>query len=135
MKLPILLLAVLLPISRNSSSELNSTLPESVSMLQLIANPDKFDGKQVGVIGFLRLEFEGNELFLHQDDCTYGIAKNGIEVNVNSTMKADAAELNMHYVLLVGTFNATKPGYVSMSSGSISALGARQWPPHEWQPK
>ena len=32
----------------------------SVSVIQLIATPDRFDGKRVQVIGFLKFEFEGN---------------------------------------------------------------------------
>jgi len=33
--------------------------PTDVTLIQLIANPEKFDGKLIRVIGFLRLEFEG----------------------------------------------------------------------------
>lgn len=36
---------------------------ESVSLVQLIANPDKFDDKPVLVMGFLRLEYEGNATY------------------------------------------------------------------------
>jgi hypothetical protein len=33
--------------------------PENATLVQLIADPQKFDGKLIQVIGFLRLEFEG----------------------------------------------------------------------------
>jgi hypothetical protein len=39
-----------------------------VSLIQLIANPESYDGKKVRIIGFLRLEFEGDALYLHQVD-------------------------------------------------------------------
>lgn len=42
----------------------SQTEPLHVSLIQLIANPEKYDGKQVAVVGFLRLEFEGNALYL-----------------------------------------------------------------------
>jgi hypothetical protein len=31
--------------------------PTDVTLVQLIANPEKFDGRLIRVIGFLRLEF------------------------------------------------------------------------------
>ena len=47
---------------------LKAQAPIDVTLVQLIANPEKFDGKQIRVIGFLRLEFEGNVLYLHRED-------------------------------------------------------------------
>jgi hypothetical protein len=41
-------------------------------MIQLIANPQAWDGKHVRVIGFLRLEFEGDALYLHREDLRTG---------------------------------------------------------------
>ena len=35
---------------------------EDVSIVQLIAQPEKFEGKRVRFIGFLRIEFEGNAI-------------------------------------------------------------------------
>ena len=34
-----------------------------VSLIQLIANPDKYHGKLVRVIGVINIEFEGNKIF------------------------------------------------------------------------
>src|SRR5215471_15964166 len=72
---------------------------ELVSMVQLIASPEKFDGKVVQVIGFLRLEFEGDVLYLHADDYKNRINKNGLWVSRNKTMTDSADQLNMHYVV------------------------------------
>jgi hypothetical protein len=41
-----------------------------------------FDGKLVRVIGFLRLEFEGNVLYLHREDYIHSILGNGVWVDV-----------------------------------------------------
>lgn len=41
--------------------------PRDVSLVQLIANPGDFHGGLVRVIGFCRLEFEGNALYLHRE--------------------------------------------------------------------
>jgi hypothetical protein len=88
----------------------------SVSLIQLIANPEKYDGKQVEVIGFLRLEFEGNALFLHQEDYEHRICRNAIGIGVTKEMKWHKDDVNMHYVLLVGTF---RTGESSTYSGTI----------------
>jgi len=42
--------------------------PEDVSLIQLIANPQAYDGKTVRITGFLHLEFEGNAIYLHNED-------------------------------------------------------------------
>jgi hypothetical protein len=52
--------------------------PLDVSMIQLIARPDDFDGEYVRVIGFYRHEFEGNALYLHREDYEQGLTKNGL---------------------------------------------------------
>jgi hypothetical protein len=44
-------------------------------------------------------------------------------------MKAQADQLNMHYVLLIGTFNAKNKGHMNMQSGTLSADGGKIWEP------
>jgi hypothetical protein len=84
--------------------------PINVSIVQLIANGQKYDGKLVRVIGFLRLEFEGNALYLHREDYETSIMKNGIWVDVYSETTKQSKTLNMHYVLLEGIFRADDLG-------------------------
>lgn len=96
-------------------------------MIQLIANPDKDDGELIGVIGFLRLEFEGNALYLHEEDYKHSMTKNAIWVSVGPKMKPYADQLNMHYVLLVGTFNAKNKAHLDLEKGSIMAEVGRLW--------
>jgi hypothetical protein len=81
-------------LSSNSTAQLKGYFPnpgpddtaQEVSVIQLIAQPEKFDGKRVRFIGFLRLEFEGNAIFLHREDFDRGISRNGLWVNVPSDM-------------------------------------------------
>src|SRR4051812_16809265 len=49
-----------------------------VSLITLIANPATYDGKRVRVIGFLRLEFEGNNLYVAKSDYEAAISKNAV---------------------------------------------------------
>ena len=50
-------------------AQVESQEPIDVSLIQLIANPNEYHGKFVRLIGFCRLEFEGDALFLHREEC------------------------------------------------------------------
>jgi hypothetical protein len=91
-------------------------------MVQLIANPQKFDGKLIRVIGFLRLEFEGNVLYLHREDYEYAISGDGIWVHVTPEIVKQSKTLNLKYVLLEGVFSSSDRGHMDMWSGSIKKI-------------
>jgi hypothetical protein len=77
-----------------------------VSLIQLISNPEKYDGKPVRLIGFLRLEFEGNALYLHREDYEQSLP-NGIWVDVPKDLSKDENRLlNNQYVICEGIFHA-----------------------------
>jgi hypothetical protein len=98
--------------------------PKDVTLVQLIATPEKFDGKLVRVIGFLRLEFEGNVLYLHREDYENAILGNGIWVDVYSSPQVakKKLDLNMNYVLLEGVFSSNERGHMGMWSGTIHKI-------------
>ena len=101
-----------------------------VTLVQLIANPDKFDGKLIRVIGFLRLEFEGNVLYLHREDYENAILGDGIWVDVTPAITKQKANLNMNYVLLEGVFSSSERGHMDMWSGTIKQVRRAQlWAP------
>jgi len=102
--------------------------PTNVTLVQLIATPEKFDGKLIRVIGFLRLEFEGDVLYLHREDYKNAILGNGIWVDATAEMNKQSAALNMHYVLLEGIFSSREHGHMGMWSGTIKQIRrAQQW--------
>lgn len=97
----------------------NGQDPTGVSLIQLISNPDRYDGKVVRLEGFLRLEFEGNALYLHQEDDDRMLTKNAIWVDANAGMMQRRNDLNQKYVLLEGTFDAKDHGHMGLFSGSL----------------
>src|SRR5271157_445695 len=101
---------------------LKAQQPTDATLVQLIANPDKFDGKLIRVIGFLRLEFEGNVLYLHREDYENAILGEGIWVDVTPEITKQSKTLNMHYVLLEGTFSSNDRGHMGMWSGTIKRI-------------
>jgi hypothetical protein len=104
-----------------------------VSLIQLIANPDTYNGKKVRVTGFLRLEEEGNALYLHREDYEMGLMKNGVWIDSPRGMtKAQADVVNNHYAICEGIFRAKWKGYGGLFSGEINRITRlEQWPP--WQ--
>jgi len=105
--------------------------PTDVTLIQLIANPEKFDRRLIRVIGFLRLEFEGNVLYLHREDYENAILGDGIWVDVTPAITKQSAKLNMNYVLLEGVFSSRDRGHMGMWSGTINQIRrAEPWVSH-----
>ena len=100
--------------------------PLDVSLVRLIANPKDYDGKIVRVIGFVRLEFEGNAIYLHQDDYKHGIRKNGLWIDATDDMRKRTADFDQKHVLLEGTFNVKDTGHLGLWSGSIQKIARCQ---------
>ena len=92
----------------------------NVSLVQLIANPKDYDGKFVRVIGFVSLEFEGNGIYLHEEDYKHGLTLNGLWLDI--TGEKNPTEFDRKYVLVEGTFNAKWKGHMGLWSGSIQQI-------------
>jgi hypothetical protein len=76
---------------------------EKISLVQLIANPKKYDGKVIEVIGFLSLEFEGRALYLHKDDYEYFNLKNGVSI-LASISEEEKKNCDLKIVSIIGKF-------------------------------
>ncbi|MBI5874925.1 MAG: hypothetical protein HZB81_03620 [Deltaproteobacteria bacterium] len=106
--------------------------PEAVSIVQLLANPEKYQGHLVMVTGFCRIEFEGNAIYLHQDDYTYGNTKNGIWLGIDR--QEVRFKFEKGHCLVVGRFDAKNQGHMGLFSGALNDIKRfESWPPQ--QPK
>ncbi|WP_183562594.1 hypothetical protein [Mucilaginibacter sp. SP1R1] len=92
-----------------------------VSLINLIANPDKYNGKKIRVIGYLHLEFEGNALYLHKEDYDHAMNKNSIWVSIGPKHPevSNLKQYSDHYVIMEGTYDSRMNGHMAMNSGSI----------------
>lgn len=90
-----------------------------VSMIQLIANPQQYEGKPIRVIAFLNLEFEGNALYLHREDFDRSILSNAVWISLDKEQVCTSRKLSGGYVLVEGIFSAKDRGHFGMFSGSI----------------
>ncbi len=104
-----------------SCGSLGAAQPDDVSLLRLIAMPQQFDGKFVRVIGFLRLEFEGTVLYLHEEDYKHGLFKNAVWVNYPFNTPA-AKAIDKKYVIMEGIFDAKNHGHMGLSSGELHTI-------------
>jgi hypothetical protein len=104
--------------------------PEIISIINLIATPEKYNGKRVRLIGYLVLYFESSALYLHKDDANMGISKNALWVDVSRSAMDSLKKYNEHYVLMDGTFNSRAKGHMDIYSGSLENVNYLEiWPP------
>lgn len=95
---------------------------QDVSLIQLIANPEQFNGKDVCVIGFLHLEFEGDAVYSHRDDYEYSILKNSVSINLSESQIHSWRKLSGGYVIIQGRFNSVEQGHFGARSGSLQNI-------------
>ncbi len=103
---------------------------EPISLIQLIASPDKFEGKRVSVSGFLEMgdqvrpQAYGNKeplLYLHREDALHWLG-NALWVEPSAEMKRKRRELTGMYVTIIGRFRAGGKGHLYGAAGGITAV-------------
>lgn len=94
-----------------SETAVPKQLPPLVSIIQLIANPEKYDGKTITVIGFMTVAFESDMLYLSHEDFQHAILPNALWFERNPQIMADSEKLDMNYVEVVGTFTTSPLGF------------------------
>lgn len=98
----------------------NSQKALKLSLLQLIAVPEKFDQKLVSVQGFLEMSREGDLLYLGREDSENMISHNAIWVRRTEQTGRNRATLNESYVTVVGKFDANFKEHWGDPTGGIS---------------
>ena len=96
--------------------------PLDVSMIQLISNPEKYDGKFVRVKGVGNIEFEGNYISLSKEDWKYHTG-NSIWIEFGPALSLNnPEEYNGEYVIVEGIFDKDNNGHLDMFHGSIKNI-------------
>jgi hypothetical protein len=91
-----------------------------VSLIRLLANPERYDGKHIMVegIAYFDSKYGINGIFLSRDDKRAGNGLNGLFVVFDPTLPS-VDHLNDQYVLARGTFRAQEKGHLSSFSSSL----------------
>lgn len=106
---------------------------KDVTMIQLIAAPEKYDGKLVRVIGVGNLEFENNCISFSKEDLKYGVGNSiWIELGKKAISYEEAKQHNGEYVVIEGIFDKDDCGHMHMFCGSIKNINRYElWNAHK----
>jgi hypothetical protein len=89
---------------------------ESVSLVQLIARPEVFNGRPVRVLAYMSIGFEESALYLHKEDADVGNTSNAVWLDLESRPVAERLELARRrsgWVVVEGTFDSSLKGHLS----------------------
>ena len=92
----------------------------SVSLIALIATPDRYHGKQVTVSGFMYLQRERNALYVTKSDFQHALFKNAIYLQISNEAFERIYPLNGCYVEVRGRFDGKNTGHVGAFSGELA---------------
>ena len=100
---------------------------EAVPLATLIVDGERFDGKQVWVAGVLRVEFEGDSLYLTKEHYSHRVAANAIWLSFDQSRlgatRDELAKFNGRYVYLSGVFSHENRGHFGVYQGAIREVG------------
>jgi hypothetical protein len=100
--------------------------PRVMSLVQLLATPERYDGKRVRVVGFVHLEFESDAVYLHREDFERALRSNSMAVGFRPDVYKRGATFNDRYVLLEGIFRAGGAG--NLQDALTDIWSADVWP-------
>jgi len=112
-----LAVALLIVMGTAAWADAESAIP--VSLINLIATPDQFEGKLVLVEGFASFEFEGSALYLTSEDYTHQLYRNAIWLTVTSLSEVELKALDRRFVSVEGRFRSTDRGHGDLYAASV----------------
>ena len=122
MRRVLIIAAVALAVAGFAGSAVAFT-PEDVSMVQLLATPEKFDGRPVHVVGYARFISGEGAVYLSDSDGMRQIDKNALALVVTDRqMQKRESRLDRQYVFVEGIFHADNKGRQELYSGTIDAV-------------
>ncbi len=99
---------------------------KTVSLMQLIVNPEEYHGKLVRVIGVSRIEFEGDSIWFTKEHYKYNVYMNSLwiepDYNALGTTRQQLEQFNGKYVLVEGVFNKDNHGHLGMYCGALEQV-------------
>jgi hypothetical protein len=91
-------------------------------MIQVLANPEKFEGKHIVLFALLDFDSEAVLLFLSKEDYDNVILPNTLWVQSTEEMYKNKKLLNLKYVRIDGTFSMRAGAGAKSSIGGISDI-------------
>jgi hypothetical protein len=72
------LIVLMLSVYATATEHIDTGGIRHISIIRLIASPEQYHGKRVNLVGFLRLEFEGDAIYLHREDYLNVLMSNAV---------------------------------------------------------
>ena len=116
--------SVIAAVNFGKEKSVRQNRPEYVSIIQLIATPEKYDGMLVRVTGVGNLEFEGNAIYLNKEDLAYR-THNAVWLDFQSNTTVsyeEAKDFNGKYVIVEGVFDKNNTGHMGDFHGAITDI-------------
>ena len=115
-------LAALLLLNIGFAPQAHADAARTVPMQELLADPGKFEGQRVRVVGFLLLEFEQNALYPTRDDFNNSVTEHALFLELTNTQLRSSSKLNHGHVIVEGVFSAKNIGHGGMWTGSLKPV-------------
>ncbi len=106
------------------NKELYADEPEQISIINLIATPEKYEGKLIMIFGYVKLEFEATSVYLTKSDMENYICKNGLWLN--GIGSDEWKKYDGQLCLIEGIFDSTMTGHMGACSGGIKNVSRLQ---------
>ena len=99
-----------------------------VTMQELIAEPQQFEGQRVRVVGFLRLQFERNALYMARDDYNNSVVEHGLWLDLKNSQLRSSSKLNNGHVTVEGVFGPADKVHGDKWAGALKPVSSlRMW--------
>lgn len=108
--------------SPDSPSHVSPSPRPVVSLIRIVADPDRFSGQEVGVVGFLRIKDDSALLFVDEDDARNGLLVNAIRVSLPPAMLSRSGEFTSRYVTVRGLFVSSPDRIAGRTAGALSGV-------------
>lgn len=96
--------------------------PHDVSIIRLIAAPQDYAQKVVRVVGYLNIGFEGDAIYLHEEDFERALTTNALWVEAKPEMIKQLKKLTGQYFIIEGVFDPSDTGHMGLFSGAIGDI-------------
>lgn len=103
-------------------SLVNSSEVLDVSMISVIADPNKYGGQKIAIVGYLYLSQQVSVICAYKDDFLFGNGKNCFNLDSRSIQKDRWEDLSEKYVNLSGTYKALSEGFDSVANGMVKDI-------------
>lgn len=112
---------ILLSLILTSCTDSGQTGKKRVSVVALIATPEKYDGEIVQITGFARIGPEEAAIYLSKDDAKYSNTANSIWIEISESSD-DRYTYDAKWIFVEGTFRNSAGGHLNQSPTFIENI-------------